>query len=133
LTVEFRRIHQFTCYAVITPVQHAIADYMQKTPNHYKELPQFYEAKRDRFCELLQESRFEFKPAAGTFFQVLDYSGITDEVDVAYARRLTKEIGVASIPISVFCDKTPTTRELRFCFAKDDATLEKAAASLCQL
>jgi len=133
LTVEFRRVHQFTCYAVIRPVQHAIADYMNNTPNHYRELPAFYEARRDRFCNLLRDSRFEFTPAHGTFFQMLDYSGITEENDVSYAERLTREIGVASIPVSVFCADEPSTRQLRFCFAKDDDTLTKAAERLCQL
>ncbi len=133
LTGEFRKIHQWTCYAVITPIQHAIADYMQDTPHHYAELPVFYEQKRDRFCELVRESRFDFRPAKGTFFQLLDYSSITDEDDVSYARRLTKEIGVASIPISVFCESPPPGRKLRFCFAKDDQILEEAASRLCQL
>jgi len=133
LTVEFRKIHQWTCYAVITPVQHALADYMQQTPNHYTELPVFYEQKRDRFCELIKNSRFRFRPAHGTFFQILDYSAITDEDDVTYASRLTREIGVASIPISVFCESPPPQHHLRFCFAKDDAMLEEAAARLCQL
>ncbi len=133
LTVEFRKIHQWTCYAVITPIQLAIADYMQNTPHHYAELPVFYEQKRDRFCELVRKSRFDFRPAKGTFFQLLDYSAITDEDDVSYARRLTKEIGVASIPISVFCEKPPPGRKLRFCFAKDDQILEEAAFRLCQL
>jgi methionine aminotransferase len=133
LTVEFRKIHQWTCYAVITPIQLAIADYMQETPHHYVELPAFYEQKRDRFCELVDDSRFDYQPAKGTFFQLLDYSSITDEDDVSYARRLTKEIGVASIPISVFCDKPPPGRKLRFCFAKDDQILEEAASRLCRL
>jgi len=133
LTVEFRKIHQWTCYAVITPIQLAIADYMQDTPHHYAELPVFYEQKRDRFCELVRDSRFDYQPAKGTFFQLLDYSNITDEDDVAYARRLTREIGVASIPISVFCEKPPPGRKLRFCFAKDDQILEEAASRLCQL
>ena len=133
LTVEFRKIHQWTCYAVITPIQLAIADYMQHTPHHYAELPVFYEQKRDRFCELVRESRFDYRPAKGTFFQLLDYSAITDEDDVSYARRLTKEIGVASIPISVFCEQPPPGRKLRFCFAKDDQILEEAAFRLCQL
>lgn len=133
LTAEFRKVHQFTCFAVVTPIQHALADYMERTPNHYKELPAFYQAKRDRFCELVRDSRFRFRPAAGTFFQVLDYSEITDEPDVDYACRLTQEIGVASIPISVFCEEAPAGRKLRFCFAKDDATLEEAAGRLCRL
>lgn len=133
LSNEFRMIHQWTCYAVNTPMQLAIADYMQQAPNHYAELPVFYEQKRDRFCELVRDSRFEHVPAKGTFFQLLDYSEITDEDDVTYARRLTKEIGVASIPISVFCEKPSSSRKLRFCFAKDDKILEEAAARLCQL
>jgi methionine aminotransferase len=133
LTAEFRKVHQFTTFAVVTPIQHAIADYMAKTPEHYERLPAFYEAKRDRFCELVKDSRFRFHPAQGTFFQILDYSGITDEPDVDYARRLTRETGVASIPVSVFCEEPPSGRKLRFCFAKDDATLEEAAGRLCQL
>jgi len=133
LTTEFRKIHQWTCYAVITPVQHAIGDYMRLTPRHYTELPAFYEEKRDRFCELVKESRFRFRPAKGTFFQILDYSEITREDDVSYASKLTREIGVASIPVSVFCDQPPPGHNLRFCFAKDDAMLEEAAARLCRL
>jgi methionine transaminase len=133
LTAEFRKVHQFTCFAVVTPIQHAIADFMEKTPGHYSELPAFYEAKRDRFCQLVSDSRFRFRPAGGTFFQLLDYSDITDEPDVEYARRLTREIGVASIPVSVFCEEPPVGHKLRFCFAKDDATLEEAASRLCQL
>jgi methionine aminotransferase len=133
LSAEFRKIHQWTCFAVITPIQHAIADYMEQTPNHYAELPVFYEHKRDKFCELVNDSRFRLRPTAGTFFQLLDYSDITDEDDVSYARRLTKEIGVASIPISVFCDDPPPGRKLRFCFAKDDDILEEAASRLCRL
>ena len=133
LTSEFRKVHQFTTFSVTTPIQHAIADYMAKTPGHYDTLPAFYEAKRDRFCALVKDSRFRFRPAQGTFFQILDYSGITDEPDLAYAKRLTREIGVASIPVSVFCELPPPGRKLRFCFAKDDATLEVAAAKLCQL
>lgn len=133
LTAEFRKVHQFTCFSVVTPIQHALADYMERTPEHYEELPAFYQAKRDRFCELVAPSRFRFRPAAGTFFQILDYSGITDEPDVEYAKRLTKEIGVASIPVSVFCEEPPPGRRLRFCFAKDDATLEEAAGRLCRL
>lgn len=133
LTEEFRKIHQFTTFAVVTPIQHALADYMAQTPQHYSRFPRFYEAKRDYFCNLLQESRFRFRPAQGTFFQLLDYSAITEERDVEYAERLTRETGVASIPVSVFYEEPPSGRNLRFCFAKDDATLEEAARRLCQL
>lgn len=133
LTTEFRKIHQWVCYAVVSPIQHALGDYMPRTPEHYVELPRFYEEKRDRFCELLENSRFTLRPAKGTFFQILDYEKITDVDDVTYAKQLTRDIGVASIPISVFCEQTPSSRKLRFCFAKDDEMLELAAAKLCQL
>ncbi len=133
LTEEFRKVHQFTCFAVVTPIQHALADFMTSTPQHHLQLAPFYQAKRDHFCNLVTESRFEFEPAKGTFFQILDYSAITDEDDVSYSRRLTKEIGVASIPISVFCEEPLPGNKLRFCFAKDDATLATAAEKLCQL
>ncbi len=133
LTNEFRKIHQWVCYAVVSPIQYAIGDYMASTPEHYKALPIFYEEKRDRFCDLIKNSRFIFRPSKGTFFQILDYSEITDEDDTSYAKRLTREIGVASIPVSVFCEKVPSSRELRFCFAKDDDMLEKAAERLCRL
>jgi methionine aminotransferase len=133
LTEEFRKVHQFNCFAVVTPIQHALADFMTTTPQHHLQLAAFYQAKRDYFCNLVTASRFEFEPAKGTFFQILDYSAISDENDVSYARRLTREIGVASIPISVFCDEPLPGNKLRFCFAKDDATLATAAEKLCQL
>ncbi len=133
LTTEFRKIHQWVCYAVITPVQHAIADYMDATPDHYKELPAFYENKRDRFLKLVEGSRFRSRPAMGTFFQILDYSDITHESDISYAKTLTKQIGVASIPVSVFCETPDDSHLLRFCFAKDDGILKEAASRLCQL
>jgi len=133
LTEEFRKVHQFNCFAVVTPIQHALADFMTTAPQHHLQLAAFYQAKRDYFCNLVTASRFEFEPAKGTFFQTLDYSAISDEDDVSYARRLTREIGVASIPISVFCEEPLPGNKLRFCFAKDDATLATAAEKLCQL
>lgn len=133
LSAEFRRVHQFTCFAVVTPIQHALADFMAMRPEHFAELPMFYQDKRDRFCGLVEKSRFEFEPARGTFFQILDYSRISDEPDVDIARRLTREIGVASIPISVFCEEPLPGHRLRFCFAKDDDTLAQAAERLCRL
>jgi len=133
LTAEFRKVHQFTCFCVVTPIQHALADFMKQKPEHHEMLAAFYQQKRDHFCALLKESRFGLRPAEGTFFQILDYTAISDENDVDYARRLTKQIGVASIPVSVFCEEPPPGRKLRFCFAKDDQTLEEAAARLCQL
>lgn len=133
LSAEFRKIHQWNTFATNTPMQHAIADYMTETPQHYEELTDFYQHKRDLFCSMLAESRFTYREAAGTFFQTLGYQAISDEPDVAYAARLTKDPGVASIPVSVFCETPPEDRTLRFCFAKSDATLEKAAEALCRL
>jgi methionine aminotransferase len=133
LTTEFRKIHQWICYAVITPVQHALADYMAIDPEHYNKLPRFYQEKRDLFCHLLEDSKFTLRPAKGTFFQILDYSAITDARDEDYAKALTREIGVASIPVSVFCENPPGDHLLRFCFAKDDEMLEEAADRLCRL
>jgi len=133
LSVEFRKVHQFTTFSVSTPMQHGIADFLASDPGFYESLPSFYQQKRDRFCELLAPSRFKFQPARSTFFQILDYSDITDEIDESLAKRWTREIGVASIPLTVFCETPFTGTRLRFCFAKDDATLEKAAEILCKL
>jgi methionine aminotransferase len=133
LSVEFRKVHQFTTFSVSTPMQHGIADFLASDPGFYENLPSFYEQKRDRFCELLAPSRFRFRPARSTFFQILDYGDISDETDELLAKRWTREIGVASIPLTVFCETPFTGTRLRFCFAKDDATLEKAAKILCEL
>ncbi len=133
LMTEFRRVHQFVQFCVVTPMQWALADFLESDPQHYLDLPAFYQGKRDRFCQLLESSRFRFTPSAGTYFQLLDYSAISDEPDVAFARRLTVEAGVASIPVSVFCAEPPGGSYLRFCFAKAPETLERAAAILCQL
>ncbi len=129
LTAELRKVHQYVTFATSTPVQHALADFMSE-PARYLGLPAFYQAKRDRFCDLLAGSRFRLTPTRATYFQLLDYGAITDEADVDYARRLTRDAGVASIPISVFSARPGNERVLRFCFAKDDATLERAARIL---
>jgi methionine transaminase len=133
LSTEFRKVHQFTTFAVNTPVQHALADFLQGNPAFHQRLPAFYQEKRDLFCRLLEGSRFRLHPARSTFFQILDYGAISDEHDVALARRWTEEIGVASIPLSVFCEQPFTGTRLRFCFAKDDATLEAACEKLRSL
>ena len=133
LSEEFRRVHQFTTFAVNTPVQFALADFLQSDPGFYENLPAFYQQKRDLFCDLLVDSRFRLRPAHSTFFQIVDYGAITDEPDVELAKRWTKEIGVASIPLSVFCEEPFTGTRLRFCFAKDDATLEDACRRLAAL
>ena len=133
LTVEFRKVHQFTTFSVSTPMQCGVADFLKSEPGYCEQLPDFYQAKRDLFCGLLENSRFRLHPAKSTFFQIVDYGEITDETDVALAERWTREIGVASIPLTVFCETPYTGTRLRFCFAKDDATLEQAATILCRL
>ena len=133
LTAEFRRIHQFVTFTTATPLQYGIADFLEKCPEHHENLAAFYQEKRDLFCGLLAESRFKLTPSAGTFFQLLDYGAITNEADTELAKRWTREEKVASIPISVFYLEPPHQELLRFCFAKDDATLERAAEILCCL
>ena len=133
LTAEFRKVHQFTTFAVSTPVQFALADFLESTPSFYEALSDFYQHKRDLFCELIAPSRLRFRPTRSTFFQVADYSDISDEPDVDAARRWTIEHGIATIPLSVFCDPPGSGQRLRFCFAKDDETLKRAAATLCEL
>lgn len=130
---EIRRIHQYVTFAAFAPAQYALADYLREAPGHYEELPRFYERKRDYFAELLAGSRFKLLPCRGTYFQVADFSAISDLDDVEFARRLTAEHGVAAIPISVFCASPPRERLIRFCFAKREQTLESAARRLVEL
>jgi methionine aminotransferase len=126
---EFKKVHQFNVFSVNHPMQKGLADYLQ-TPSHYLELAAFYQEKRDLFLSLIKTSRFNAVPSQGTYFQVLDYSNITDEYDVAFAERLTIEHNIASIPLSVFNDDNLDNKVLRFCFAKTDETLKQAAAIL---
>lgn len=134
LTAELRKVHQYLTFSTMTPAQHAFARFMTEQPEHYRQLPAFYQAKRDRFCEILQHSRFRLRPTRGTYFQLLDYSNLSERGDVDYADYLLKHAGVASIPISVFYQHPPRhQRLLRFCFAKADPTLEQAGAQLCAL
>ncbi|MCF7559874.1 methionine aminotransferase [Sabulilitoribacter multivorans] len=128
----FMQVHQFNVFCIHHPTQKGIADYMQE-PKHYLELSEFYQRKRDLFLSLIKGSRFKFKPSKGTYFQVLDYSDITNEYDVDYAKRLTKESGIASIPLSVFNTNNLDNKVLRFCFAKKDDTLKKAAEILTHI
>ena len=126
LMEEFIKVHQFNVFCVHHPTQKGIADHMQN-PQHYLGLSEFYQQKRDLFLNLIKDSRFKFKPASGTYFQVLDYSKITQEYDVDLAKRLTIEKKIASIPLSVFNDNGLDDKVLRFCFAKKDDTLKQAA------
>ncbi len=132
LMKEFRKVHQFVVFAVNTPVQYAIAEYLRNRDN-YMHLGSFYQEKRDYFLKLIKGSRFKMIPASGTYFQVLDYSRISDEPEMDFAVRLTKEYGVASVPNSYFYNKSQNNQTLRFCFAKSKETLEKAAEILCRI
>jgi len=129
LTAEIQRVHQFVTFATNTPAQHAYAEFTTRRA-HYDDLAAFYQEKRDRFLELLEGSRFTPVPSRGTYFQILDYSAISEEPDAAFALRLLKEHGVAAIPTSAFLYNSEAPRVLRFCFAKKDDTLEAAAVRL---
>jgi methionine transaminase len=130
LSAEFRKIHQYLTFATNTPVQMALADFMEHK-DKYRSLPAFYQAKRDLFLSLVKSSRFRCLPSKGTYFQMLDYSAIADEPDTAFARRMTVEHGVAAIPPSVFYHDGADNRVLRFCFAKREETLAAAGERLC--
>jgi methionine aminotransferase len=132
LTAEFRKLHQWVTFSTVTPLQHALADFI-KIPKHYLELSDFYQKRRDLFVQFFQNSRWKILPSQGSFFQCLDYSAISDEADVDLADRLTREIKVASIPISVFYERAPSDKILRFCFAKSDEMLTEAAQRLAAL
>ena len=135
LSSELRKVHQYVSFTGVTPLQWALADFMAAHPEHISELPAFYQAKRDLFCDLLAGSRFRFTRAAGTYFQLADYSAIRPDLDdVAMAEWLTREHGVASIPISLFYQDAPADlRLVRFCFAKREETLRQAAERLCAI
>lgn len=130
LTAEFRKVHQYLTFAVSTPVQHAIADFMREAPEFVDGQARFYQARRDRFAALLAGSRFSLRPVHGTYFMLADYSAVSDLPDAAFCEELTRRHGVAAIPLSPFCDELPAARLVRFCFAKEDSTLEAAAAKL---
>ena len=125
LMEEFRKVHQFNVFCVNHPVQKALASYL-KEPSHYLELSQFYQEKRDLFLNLIKDSRFKFLPSAGTYFQGLDFSEITLENDVEFAKRLTIEFGLAAIPLSGFNHQNLDNKVLRFCFAKTNDTIKQA-------
>lgn len=132
LMVEFRKVHQFLTYATSAPFQYAIAKYLDDLDKVY-EVKKMYEQKRNYFLELTKHSRFKPLHSEGTYFQTLDYSDITDEYDFDFAVRITKEFGVASIPISVFYSDNTDNKLLRFCFAKNDETLQTAAERICRI
>jgi len=125
LMVEFRKAHQFIVFSSNMPAQVAFHEYM-KDESRYLELGNFYQEKRDYFIKGLKGSRFSFTPASGTYFQLLNYSKISNEKDTDFAIRLTKENKIASIPVSVFYNREVDNKVLRFCFAKKKETLDKA-------
>lgn len=129
---EIRTVHGLNVFCVHHPTQRAFSEYL-KDPEHYLLLGEFYQAKRDLFLSLIEGSRFKAKPSMGTYFQLLDFSEITDEPDVDFAKRLIREKKLASIPVSVFNLNNEDQSQLRFCFAKTDDTLKKAAEILNQL
>lgn len=132
LSAEFRKVHQYLTFATNTPVQMALADFLEQKEK-YRTLPAFYQEKRDRFLSLIKKSRFRCLPSRGTYFQMLDYSAITDEPDVEFARRMTREHGVAAIPPSVFHHDGADNKVLRFCFAKREETLVAAAERIVKI
>lgn len=130
LTAEFRKVHQFLTFAVSTPMQHALADFMREAPGFPAEQCAFYQARRDTFVSLLAGTPFLMRKAAGTYFQLADISLLSDLSDTEFCEELVRFHGVAAIPLSPFCDEPLPARLVRFCFAKDDATLMRAAGQL---
>ena len=132
LMKEFRKIHQFTVFSCNSPIQYAINEYILNH-NPFENTAEFYERKRDVFLASIKDSRFKVIPCKGTYFQLLDYSEISDMNDVEFAKKLTIENGIASIPISVFYPNKEDNKVLRFCFAKEEELLIKAGQLLCKI
>ena len=133
ISAELRKVHQYLTFAVNTPAQLAIADMLRSEPEHYRQLPAFYRERRDLFIDALRASRLDILPCEGTYFLLADYSAVSDLDDVSFCRWLTTEIGVAAIPLSVFCADPFPHKLIRLCFAKQPATLLAAAERLCRL
>jgi len=129
ITEEIRKIHQFTIFSANTPIQYAIAEFLDKE-NEYLKLPEFYQEKRDFFNGMLKDIGFEIIPTCGTYFQTVSFSNLTDETDFQLAERLTKKFGVAAIPMSSFYHNEEDTKTLRFCFAKKEEILKQACEKL---
>ncbi len=132
LMEAFRKLHQFVVFAVNTPMQHAIAEYLTN-PAHYLNLGAFYQQKRDYFVDHLRSSRFKIVPSSGTYFQLLDYSNISDLPEMEFATQLIKEHGIAAVPLAPFYHQNTSQQLLRFCFAKSEETLQKATEILCRI
>jgi methionine aminotransferase len=130
ISAELRKVHQYLTFAVNTPAQLALADMLRAEPEHYRDLPAFYRQRRDLFVNALSQSRLEILPCEGTYFLLADYSAISDRDDVSFCQWLTKEVGVAAIPLSVFCADPFPHKLIRLCFAKQESTLLAAAERL---
>ncbi len=133
LTTEFRKVHQYLTFCTVTPIQAALADMLEKHPEQWQQLSSFYQGKRDHLRTQLTDSRFKLLPCQGTYFQLVDFSEISDKSEVEFAHWMTTEVGVASVPISVFYQPQKEQHLVRLCFAKNESTLTEAAKKLCQL
>lgn len=133
ISAELRKVHQYLTFSVNTPAQLALADMLREDPTHYRELPAFYQRKRDVLVNALRNSRLEILPCEGTYFLLIDYRAVSDLNDVAFCQWLTKEVGVAAIPLSVFCADPFPHKLIRLCFAKQESTLLAAAERLVAL
>ena len=123
---EFKKIHQYNVFSVNTPIQKALAEYLE-TAAHYLSLSSFYQQKRDVFLELIKDSKFKIIPSKGTYFQMLDFSDISNENDFVFAKKLTKDYKIATIQTSVFNENQEDFKQIRVCFAKTEETLISAA------
>ncbi len=132
IMAEFRKVHQFVVFAVNTPIQLAVAEYL-KNPDNYKSLGSFYQQKRDFFLSEISNSKFKPLACNGTYFQLLDYSAISDESEMDMAVKLVKEYGIATVPVSSFYRTKENNSTLRFCFAKQESTIQKAGEILCRI
>ncbi|RZK55414.1 MAG: aminotransferase class I/II-fold pyridoxal phosphate-dependent enzyme, partial [Pedobacter sp.] len=132
ISAEFRKIHQFNVFSVNTPMQVGIYNYLSQS-DVYNKLPGFFQEKRDYFQQLLKQTKFDLLPCKGSYFQCVSYERISDENDLEFAKRLVTEYGVASIPVSAFYTRNNNERILRFCFAKENSTLEQAVERLIKL
>ncbi|EDU6365563.1 TPA: pyridoxal phosphate-dependent aminotransferase [Salmonella enterica subsp. houtenae] len=133
ISAEIRKVHQYLTFCVNTPAQLALADMLRAAPEHYRALPDFYRKKRDVLVNALAQSRLKVLPCEGTYFLLIDYSAVSTLNDVEFCQWLTKEAGVAAIPLSVFCAAPFPYQLIRLCFAKQESTLLAAAERLCKL
>jgi methionine aminotransferase len=132
LMKEFRKMHQFIVFSANTPIQHAYADYLQDE-KHYLSLNDFYQVKRDIFREKVKGSKFKLLPCKGTYFQLMEYSDVSNLNDMDFSEYLTKKVGIAVIPISPFYSKGDTNKIIRICFAKRNEVLIESAQILSKL